>query len=97
MPFVNINGAVNVSLNFIPDESIRPFSASFAVNIIPLLPVVLMSISLPETFNIASAHKDAPVGTTTPCLAVNAPSMLVFPDTFISLKILLFLMELSLN
>ena len=66
MLLVSIDGEATVSVKLMPDWSILPFSTSFAVNTTPLLPVALMSISLPETFIIASVDNEAVAGITTP-------------------------------
>ena len=66
MLLVSIDGDATVSVKFIPDWSILPFSTSFAINSTPLLPVVLMSISLPDRFIMASVDNEAVVGITTP-------------------------------
>ena len=68
MLLVSIEGDATVSVKFIPDWSILPFSISFAVNIIPLLPVVFMSISLPDRFIMASVDNEAVAGMITPDL-----------------------------
>ena len=66
MLLVSIDGEATVSVKFMPDWSILPFSTSSAVNIIPLLPVVLMSISLPDRFIMASVDNEPVVGMTMP-------------------------------
>ena len=66
MLLVSIDGDATVSVKFIPDWSILPFSTSFTINTTPLLPVVLMSISLPDRFIMASVDTEADVGITTP-------------------------------
>ena len=66
MLLVRIDGDATVSVKFIPDWSILPFSTSSAINTTPLLPVVLMSISLPKTFTIASVDNEAFAGIATP-------------------------------
>ena len=97
MLVVSIDGEATVSVKLMPDWSILPFSTSSAVNIIPLLPVVLMSISFPDRFIMASVDNEAVVGITMPSFAVNEPSKIALPDTLIFLKISSFRMVFSLN
>ena len=66
MLLVSIEGDATVSVKFIPDWSILPFSTSSAINTTPLLPVVLIFISLPKTFIIASVDNEALDGIITP-------------------------------